>query len=242
MLNQTRREHDVFLSWHDLLKSKIDLEQMWTAAVINLLVIDNNDASHVAGCEHEFCSQCALYLCATNCTATMVQGPPGSIACPLCRNGIVSFTKLSGVGLVVKEISRSSSSLSLSFCTCSSEVIEQASLTTPFYTPEFRCTRMSPLRSSFRSLSFQRFPSMKMTAGLCMGAPNIGHSLFPCSVDRSRQNRTARCSRSSLRRSSSEGRRSSSSWFSALNQYVTAARGCWFFSYFGFNFLYNIFY
>ncbi|WOL00099.1 putative E3 ubiquitin-protein ligase XBOS33 isoform X1 [Canna indica] len=46
------------------------------------------------GCGHELCVKCALYLCSTSNTPSEIVGPPGSIPCPLCRNGIVSFIKL----------------------------------------------------------------------------------------------------------------------------------------------------
>jgi E3 ubiquitin-protein ligase XBAT32/33 len=47
-----------------------------------------------SGCGHEFCIKCALYLCSTSNVRVEFTGPPGSIPCPLCRNGIMSFTKL----------------------------------------------------------------------------------------------------------------------------------------------------
>ncbi|XP_038890199.1 probable E3 ubiquitin-protein ligase XBOS32 [Benincasa hispida] len=175
------------------------------------------------GCDHEFCTSCALYLCSTNSTSSVSLGPPGSIACPLCRNGIVSFVKLPGTKPIAKEIARTS--LSLSFCTCSGEAPEPPTLTTPLCKPEFTCSRISPLGTSFRSLSCQRFPSMKLNTNLCMGDPHSSSSsLVPCNVDRSMRNHVARCSRSSgFRRTASEGRRS---WLSALNQYVTTGSGC----------------
>lgn len=46
-----------------------------------------------AGCAHELCVKCALYLCSTSKIASEMAGPPGSVPCPLCRNGIVSFIK-----------------------------------------------------------------------------------------------------------------------------------------------------
>ncbi|CAM0956429.1 unnamed protein product [Alopecurus aequalis] len=46
------------------------------------------------GCSHEFCIKCALYLCSTSNVRVEFTGPAGSIPCPLCRNGIMSFTKL----------------------------------------------------------------------------------------------------------------------------------------------------
>ncbi|XP_074561600.1 putative E3 ubiquitin-protein ligase XBOS33 [Curcuma longa] len=65
---------------------------------------DNNDLCAVClertcsvaaeGCGHELCVQCALIFCSTSSTFSAIAGPPGSIPCPLCRNGIVSFVKL----------------------------------------------------------------------------------------------------------------------------------------------------
>lgn len=46
------------------------------------------------GCSHEFCVKCALYLCSTISHTSETLGPPGSIPCPLCRNGIVSFSRI----------------------------------------------------------------------------------------------------------------------------------------------------
>ncbi|XP_008799539.2 probable E3 ubiquitin-protein ligase XBOS33 [Phoenix dactylifera] len=46
------------------------------------------------GCGHELCVKCALYLCSTSNIPSEILGPPGSIPCPLCRHGIVSFIKL----------------------------------------------------------------------------------------------------------------------------------------------------
>ena len=176
-----------------------------------------------AGCGHEFCTKCALYLCSMNSSSTVPQYPPGSIACPLCRNGIVSFVKLPGTKPVVKEIARTS--LSLSFCTCSGQGPEPTSITTPLCKPDFHCSRISPLGSSFRSLSCQRFSAVKLNSSLCMGAPDTSPSLIPCTVDRNLRNHLAKCSRSGLRRSASHAE-SRWSWFSALNQYVTTGIGC----------------
>ncbi|XP_070671428.1 probable E3 ubiquitin-protein ligase XBOS32 isoform X3 [Malus domestica] len=174
------------------------------------------------GCDHEFCTRCALYLCSTNCTSTASNGPPGSIACPLCRNGIVSFVKLRVARSMAKENARTS--LSLSFCTCSSEGSDSSSITTPLYKPEFRCSRKSPL-GSFRSLSCQKFPSIKINYNLCMGAPNINPCLVPSSSNRKLRNHLARSSKTGFRRSASQpdGRRS---WYSSFNQNVTIGSGC----------------
>ncbi|XP_052199025.1 probable E3 ubiquitin-protein ligase XBOS32 [Diospyros lotus] len=168
------------------------------------------------GCDHEFCIQCALYLCSTNSTSTRAPGPAGSIACPLCRHGIVSFAKLASTTPLAKEMSRTS--LPLTLCSCSADERESNSLETPFCKPDFHCTRISPL-GSFRSLSFQRFPVVKLNPSLCMGAPEVTPSLVHrTSIDRDRELRSpvARCSGLNFRRSTShaEGRRS---WLCSLN-------------------------
>ncbi|KAL2927441.1 putative E3 ubiquitin-protein ligase XBOS32 [Bienertia sinuspersici] len=174
------------------------------------------------GCNHEFCTRCALYLCTINSSSAVAKGPPGSIPCPLCRHGIVSFIKLPGTRLVPKEISRTS--LSLSFCGCSCDKTERTSLTMPLCKPppvpsSSSSIRVSPLSSSFRSLSCQRFPSMKLNSGCCMSGSETSPSIIVGSVNRSLKNQLSRCGRVKLRRSSShnEGRKS---WFCSLNQYV----------------------
>ncbi|KAL2550360.1 E3 ubiquitin-protein ligase [Forsythia ovata] len=64
------------------------------------------------GCAHELCIRCAFYLCSTSNFRSDSVIPPGSIPCPLCRHGIVSFVKLPGSS--GKEIKLP---LSLSLCT-----------------------------------------------------------------------------------------------------------------------------
>ncbi|KAF9613726.1 hypothetical protein IFM89_010168 [Coptis chinensis] len=180
----------------------------------------SGDNAAFIGCGHEFCTRCALYLCSTNSTSTISHGPPGSITCPLCRHGIVLFVKLPGTNPTVKEIVRSS--LSLTMCACSSETTEP--MLTQFCKPDFRCNPISPLGpSSFRTLSCQRFPSMKLNSSLCMGAPDSS-PLVSCDADRRWRNHVVRCPRPNLHRSAShsETRRS---WFSSLNQYVATSSG-----------------
>ncbi|KAJ4763362.1 E3 ubiquitin-protein ligase XBAT32 [Rhynchospora pubera] len=48
------------------------------------------------GCDHEFCTMCALYLCSTSTSSnsTSTRAPPGSIPCPFCRHPIISFSRL----------------------------------------------------------------------------------------------------------------------------------------------------
>ncbi|XP_012071619.1 E3 ubiquitin-protein ligase XBAT32 isoform X2 [Jatropha curcas] len=176
------------------------------------------------GCGHEFCTWCALYLCCTFCTSAAAQGPPGSVTCPLCRHGIVSFVKLAETRRMVKTIGRTS--LSLSFCSCSVEELEPTSVITPLCKPDFGCARISPLSSSFRSLSCQKFPSMKFNTKGCLGTPDTCPSLVPCNIDRNLREKLVRCSRLRLGRStSSNAARRRRSWLSALNEYVTIGTG-----------------
>ncbi|XP_020583994.1 probable E3 ubiquitin-protein ligase XBOS33 [Phalaenopsis equestris] len=63
------------------------------------------------GCSHGLCVKCALYLCSTSCYTSETLGPPGSIPCPLCRSGIVSFSRLHSSP--IKDLK---STPSLSFC------------------------------------------------------------------------------------------------------------------------------
>ncbi|WOL10594.1 putative E3 ubiquitin-protein ligase XBOS33 [Canna indica] len=56
--------------------------------------LENACSVAAQGCGHELCVQCALYLSSTSNTPSEIMGPPGSIPCPLCRSGIISFIKL----------------------------------------------------------------------------------------------------------------------------------------------------
>ncbi|KAJ6698710.1 E3 UBIQUITIN-PROTEIN LIGASE XBOS32 ISOFORM X1-RELATED [Salix purpurea] len=107
------------------------------------------------GCGHEFCTRCALYLCSTICISTVAQGPTGSVACPLCRHGIISFLKLPGTKPMVKAISRTS--FSLSFCTCTGEEPDFPSLKTPLRKPDFQSTKVYP---SFIFVPFCKLPQV----------------------------------------------------------------------------------
>lgn len=171
------------------------------------------------GCSHEFCTHCALYLCSTNQASSAAHGPQGSIPCPLCRHGIVAFVKLEETRPVAKEVARTS--LSLPFCSCSTDGPELASMETPFCKPAIQCTRISPLGSSFRSLSCQRLQSFG--PGICMGIPDTSPSLVPRSMDRNSRGQAVRCSRS-FRRSTSqnEGRR----WLCSFNQSLETGSTC----------------
>lgn len=175
------------------------------------------------GCNHEFCTHCALYLCSTNSTSNIGHGPPGSITCPLCRHGIVSFIRLPGTQAVVKEFAKGT--LSLTMCACSGEAPEPTMLT-PFCKSEFDGNQMSPLSpSSFRTLSCHKFPSMKLNSSLCMGAPDTSPSLVQCDTERRWRNHVIRYPRPNLQRSGSHRERRRS-WFSSFNQYVATTTGC----------------
>lgn len=151
------------------------------------------------GCFHEFCTCCALYLCSTNNTSTVSQGTPGSIPCPLCRHGIVSFKKIADT--TAQESQATVRSKSLNFCSCSGEGPEHTFLETPF-------------------LSCQSFPSVKFSPSLCLGAPDTSPALVPKSGDN--PNSGIRCSSLSFRRSSSqkEGRR----WLCSFSQSLPTER------------------
>ncbi|KAG9456051.1 hypothetical protein H6P81_000559 [Aristolochia fimbriata] len=157
------------------------------------------------GCGHEFCTRCALYLCSTNNTSVISAGPPGSITCPLCRKGIVSFVKLPGTH-AIKEMPRPS--LSLSLCTaCTSESSDSVSISSSLCKPDFTCTQFSSpsTRSSLRSVGCQKFPSKKLKVSLCLGGSEAEPSLVPRGEHDQRVRSQLRCLRASLRRSVSDG-------------------------------------
>ncbi|OIW19457.1 hypothetical protein TanjilG_09477 [Lupinus angustifolius] len=179
----------------------------------------------VEGCDHEFCTQCALYLCSTNSTSTTVNGPPGSIACPLCRHSIVSFVKLPDTRPLPKGTQRTTN-LSLTFCSCSSDVLEDSSdMTTPFCKSQSSRGTKTPSSRSFRSLSCQKFPSFRINPSLCLGA-DVSSSLVPCGSSKNLRSRVARSSAPGFRRSSSDSEKRKSSWFCSLNQSVSTGSGC----------------
>lgn len=132
----------------------------------------------IAGCKHEFCTRCALYLCSTNRTSTPAPRPAGSIACPLCRNGIASFVKLPGT-LTLKELSRTSLlSLSARQVSAHNQNVLPSSL---FCTPNAGCTRISSSTSRmFSAGGYWKLPLLKFREALCKGVPQIDASLVTC--------------------------------------------------------------
>jgi len=162
------------------------------------------------GCKHEFCTRCALYLCSTSYTSV---SPAGAIPCPLCRHPIISFITLPGTS-PIRELPRNS--LSLSFCTTCPAVNSDSSspIAAHLYRTEFQCGRMPPMMgsSSFRSLSCQRIPAMKLNPAFCMGSMDTN----PCLI---------RCSKfgSSLRRSASQGEETRRAWPLTFNPIVATS-------------------
>lgn len=148
----------------------------------------------VEGCDHEFCTKCALYLCSTSTTTSTATfpGPPGSIPCPLCRHGIVNFQKLAKTEALLRENPRAN--LSLAIGACSTEQTKSTHLESPY------CNRILSLEY-FRSLSMPRVPS-----GLSMGSPDVRPFLVRRERDLERHSESSsflRHSRLSFRRSRS---------------------------------------
>lgn len=87
----------VILQWYSLFE-----KQRWLVSSLHIShwlggwEVNNTLPFNFLGCLHELCTSCALYLCSTSNITSETAGPPGSIPCPLCRHGIVSFVKLGG--------------------------------------------------------------------------------------------------------------------------------------------------
>ncbi|KAL3834476.1 hypothetical protein ACJIZ3_009212 [Penstemon smallii] len=121
------------------------------------------------GCEHELCVRCALYLCSTSNFPSESSIPPGSIPCPLCRHGIVSFTKLPGSS--TKEIKLP---LSLSFCTpCILHPREQQDTSeAATRSPDMRKNRVASVSSDmFCPITCSPFPSVVIPLCTCNEGP-----------------------------------------------------------------------
>lgn len=115
------------------------------------------------GCGHELCVRCALYLCSTSNVPSELLGPSGSIPCPLCRHGIVSFVKLPCSP--AKEIKLH---LSLSLCTPCMLHPREPSSSTPACTPEIRKNRVASVSSDlFCPVTCSPFPSVAIPLCTC---------------------------------------------------------------------------
>ncbi|KAK9292529.1 hypothetical protein L1049_020503 [Liquidambar formosana] len=119
------------------------------------------------GCGHELCVRCALYLCSTSNIASEMVGPPGSIPCPLCRHGIISFVKLPGTP--EKEIKLH---LSLGLCTPCMLHPRDPDHPSPARTPEIRRNRVASVSSDlFCPVSCSPFPSVALPLCTCNDGP-----------------------------------------------------------------------
>ncbi|GJM91261.1 hypothetical protein PR202_ga07620 [Eleusine coracana subsp. coracana] len=116
-----------------------------------------------SGCGHEFCIKCALYLCSTSNVRVEFTGPPGSIPCPLCRNGIMSFTKLPSTPT---EGLKSSSSLTF----CNPCILNTRSVDSPatISKSEIRRNRVAAVSSELVCpLTCSPFPSSALPTCRC---------------------------------------------------------------------------
>ncbi|KAL8254798.1 hypothetical protein R6Q59_033019 [Mikania micrantha] len=163
--------------------------------------LENKCTVAASGCQHELCTRCALYLCSTSNMSSAPNAPPGSIPCPLCRHGIVSFKKLTTTKPLFQPPLKHISSLSC--CSCSSMPRNNARIT-------HETIPLSNQKPDSHFLGFQKLLSLKVENNLCMRGTDTIASI----VRRSHLNRY---SRSSFRWSNaqSKGRRS---WLCSSNQ------------------------
>ncbi|KAK7380270.1 hypothetical protein VNO78_32778 [Psophocarpus tetragonolobus] len=119
------------------------------------------------GCGHELCVRCALYLCSTSNVFSEASGPPGSIPCPLCRHGIVSFVKLPG-----SQTKENKLHMSLSLCTpcmLHPRDVDQPSFS---HTPEIRRNRVASVPSEMLCpVTCTPFPSVAIPLCTCNDGP-----------------------------------------------------------------------
>ncbi|XP_014516279.1 E3 ubiquitin-protein ligase XBAT33-like isoform X2 [Vigna radiata var. radiata] len=119
------------------------------------------------GCGHELCVRCALYLCSTSNVSSETCGPPGSIPCPLCRHGIVSFVKLPG-----SQAKENKMHVSLSLCTpCMLHPRDQDNSSVS-HTPEIRRNRVASVPSEMLCpVTCTPFPSVAIPLCTCNDGP-----------------------------------------------------------------------
>ncbi|XP_076951002.1 putative E3 ubiquitin-protein ligase XBOS32 [Bidens hawaiensis] len=175
---------------------KIARECGWTSDSVSncadpcAVCLENKCTVAASGCLHELCTRCALYLCSTSNTSSAPHAPPGSIACPLCRHGIIIFKKMTTTKPLAQPLKHSST---LSCCSCSTMPKTD--------TPVIKET--IPLSN--------KFPSLKLDNTLCVRGTDTIASIV-------RQSHVKRYPRSSIGWSSShvKGR----SWLCASSQSV----------------------
>ncbi|KAG6747492.1 E3 ubiquitin-protein ligase XBAT33-like [Populus alba x Populus x berolinensis] len=119
------------------------------------------------GCGHELCVRCALYLCSTCNIPSEMVGPTGSIPCPLCRHGIVSFVRLPGSS--AKEMKLP---LSLGLCTPCMLHSHDVDGQSPACLPEVRKNRVVSVSSDFLCpVTCSPFPSVAIPLCTCNDGP-----------------------------------------------------------------------
>jgi len=129
-------------------------------------VIDGQLFSY-SGCGHELCVRCALYLCSTCNIPSEMVGPTGSIPCPLCRHGIVSFVRLPGSS--AKEMKLP---LSLGLCTPCMLHSHDVDGQSPACLPEVRKNRVVSVSSDFLCpVTCSPFPSVAIPLCTCNDGP-----------------------------------------------------------------------
>jgi E3 ubiquitin-protein ligase XBAT32/33 len=132
----------------------------------SFLVIDRQFFSYL-GCRHELCVRCALYLCSTCNISSEMVGPTGSIPCPLCRHGIVSFDRLPGSS--AKEMK-----LPLSLGLCAPCMLHPRDMDGKSLAclPEVRKNRVASVSSDFLCpVTCSPFPSVAIPLCTCNDEP-----------------------------------------------------------------------
>ncbi|XP_061997646.1 E3 ubiquitin-protein ligase XBAT33 isoform X1 [Rosa rugosa] len=118
------------------------------------------------GCKHELCVRCALYLCSTSNIPAEMVGPPGSIPCPFCRHGIISFVKLPGSPAKENKIP-----MSLGLCTpCM--LHRDPHRESPACAPEIKKNRVASVSSELLCpVTCSPFPSVAIPLCTCNDGP-----------------------------------------------------------------------
>ncbi len=145
----------------------ITWSEIWTRKLTSALFGE-------AGCGHELCTRCALYLCSTNTIPATASSPPGSIPCPLCRHGIVSFVKLPTT-ISLKELAKVNMT-SLTLCTaCTVEFSEPTCARALIQKGEHKgCCGASPLPSTALRLTCPGLSSLNCPGGFGSNGENSG--------------------------------------------------------------------
>ena len=121
----------------------------------------------LSGCGHELCVRCALYLCSTSNIPSGVMGPPGSIPCPLCRHGIVSFVKIPG-----SPAKENKQHMSLALCTPCMLHPRDPDRQSPACTPDIRRNRVVSVSSDMLCpVTCSPFPSVTIPLCTCNDDP-----------------------------------------------------------------------